>query len=301
MSGESAPAAPASLISETPAQAAVAAPPAAPLATPAPAVAPAFKFPDNFDYKTIVPEDIRGDAVFSKYQNLESALRGLHGAQKLLGKDPSNLVEVPPATDAAATRALMNRLGASEKAEDYKFEPVKGAPDWLGTDKPLSQWLAKTAHSEGIPVSTMNKLYAGFVGEMTKAVQAQQADAVALAEKSIEGLRTKLGEDFDGTVRRAKLAIEKLGGAPLRAALEAADLGVNEHVIMALAKVGELYAESDDGADKGLKGDALPSEIKSEAQALIEKSHAANDPAERKRLQAEAAKLFARARGGKKV
>lgn len=301
MSGESAPAAPASLISETPAQAAVAAPPAAPLATPAPAVAPAFKFPDNFDYKTIVPEDIRGDAVFSKYQNLESALRGLHGAQKLLGKDPSNLVEVPPATDAAATRALMNRLGASEKAEDYKFEPVKGAPDWLGTDKPLSQWLAKTAHSEGIPVSTMNKLYAGFVGEMTKAVQAQQADAVTLAEKSIEGLRTKLGDDFDGTVRRAKLAIEKLGGAPLRAALEAADLGVNEHVIMALAKVGELYAESDDGADKGLKGDALPSEIKSEAQALIEKSHTTNDPVERKRLQAEAAKLFARARGGKKV
>lgn len=262
---------------------------------------PAFKFPDGFDYKSIVPEDIRADPFFSKYKDLDGVFRGAVNAQKLIGKDPSNLVEVPQATDTAATRALMNRLGASEKLEDYKLEAVKGAPDWLGGDKPLGQWLAKTAHEAGVPVGTMNKLYSGFVGQMMQAVQAQQAAAIETANKAVADLKAELGDGFDGAVRRAKLAIEKLGGAPLREALEAADLGVHPAVIKALAQVGSLYAEADDAGEKGSNGDPLPSEDKAKAMELTAQSLSATDPTEKMRLQKEARKYFERASKGKKI
>lgn len=265
-------------------------------------VAPAFKFPDNFDYKSIVPEDIRADPVFAKYKDIEGVFRGLHGAQRLLGKDPSNLIEVPAPTDAAATRAVMNRLGASEKFEDYKLEPVKGAPDWLAPDKPLGGWLAKTAHETGLPIGAMNKLYKGFVGEMTKAMQAQQAAAVDLANQSIAKMKEEMGGDFDGTVRRARLAIDKLGGPALREALESADLGVNPVVIKALAQAGALFEESTDGGDdKGVGSEPLPSEDKAKALELTQQSLATDNPVERKRLQAEARKYFERAAKGKKL
>lgn len=264
--------------------------------------APSFKFPDGFDYKSIVPEDIRTDPVFAKYKDLDGVFRGLHGAQKLIGKDPSNLLEVPAPTDAAAMRAAMNRLGASEKAEDYKLEPVKGAPDWLGPDKPLGGWLAKTAHEAGIPISAMNNLYAGFVGEMTKAVAAQQAAAVDTANQAIAKMKEEWGADFDGTVRRAKLAIDKLGGAPLREALEAADLGVHPAVIQALAKAGALFEESTDGGDdKGVGSEPLPSEDKAKAIELTQRALSSDNPVERNRLQAEARKFFERAAKGKKL
>lgn len=264
--------------------------------------APGFKLPDGFDYKTIVPEDIRTDPFFAKYKDLDGVFRGAVNAQKLIGKDPANLLEVPAPTDAAAVRAAMNRLGASEKAEDYKIEPVKGAPDWLAPDKPLGGWLAKTAHEAGIPIGTMNKLYAGFVGEMTKAMQAQQAAAVDLANQSIAKMKEEMGGDFDGTVRRARLAIDKLGGPALREALESADLGVNPVVIKALAQAGALFEESTDGGDdKGVGNEPLPSEDKAKALELTQQSLATDNPVERKRLQAEARKYFERASKGRKL
>ena len=265
---------------------------------------PAFTFPKDFDYKSIIPEDLKADPFFSKYNDLDGVFRGAVNAQKLIGKDPANLVEITPNMDPAATRAVMNRLGASEKAEDYKIAPVNGAPEWLGGDQPLGKWLAQTAHAEGIPIGAMNKLYGGFVAQMTEAAKAQAAAAVDLADKSIAGMKQKYGDDFDPMVRRAKLAIEKLGGSPLREALEGADLGVNPVVLEALAKAGALFEEGTDGGEKGQGGNDLPSEMKQRATEMIAQSHGPQydkDPIGRAKLQADAQKLLAKAAGGRKL
>lgn len=261
-----------------------------------------FKFPDNFDYRTIVPADLKEDATWTKYKSLEDVFRALPAAQKMIGKDPATLVEITPDMAPDKMRAVMNRLGAAENVDGYKLNAVKDAPEWLGPDQHMAKWLSTKAHEAGIPVKTAQALYEGFAGEMMTAMKAQEAAGLDMANKAITQMKEKHGADFDGMVRRAKLAIEKLGGDPLRQALEEANLGVHPTVIEALANAGKLYEEDTGAGDKG--GNSLPSEEKQRALDLIRQSHGKEfdkDQAGRKKLQDQAQAILARISSGQKV
>lgn len=288
-----APAPPQSLISPQP----------APAPTPGPAPAPnEFKLPDDWDYRTALPENLR-TGVAAKYANLADLVTGAENAQKLIGKPIDRLVEIPPNADAETRRGVLSKLGLPEKIDDYKVSAPKKGGDFVDVSKPAFAKLREAAHGLGILPDQLQGLVE-VIGESTQA--GYDATVAAGNEKhanNIKALQTELGETFDKVVADANLGIMRIGGQELIDALNGAQMGTDPVVLKAFAKVGAMLAEDGGGGDKDGGGDGPlnPSALRGQANDLIQKAIETNNPMERKKYQEEAAKLFARLEGNKKV
>jgi hypothetical protein len=260
-----------------------------------------FKLPDDWDYRSAIPENLRA-GVAAKYQNLTDLVNGFENAQKMIGKPVDRLVEIPPNADADQRRAVLSKLGLPEKVEDYKLTAPKKGADFVDVTKPAFAKLSAAAHGLGILPDQLQGLLE-VIGESTQA--GYDATVAAGNEKhanNIKALQTELGETFDKTVASANLGIMRVGGQELVTAINSAQMGTDPVILKAFAKVGEFYAEDGGGGDKG--GDNIPmnpNQLRGQAQDLLQKAIDTKNPMERKKFQEDAAKLFARLEGNKKV
>lgn len=260
-----------------------------------------FKLPDNWDYRTAIPENLRA-GVAAKYQNLTDLVNGFENAQKMIGKPVDRLVEIPPNADADQRRAVLSKLGLPEKVEDYKLAAPKKGAEFVDVSKPAFAKLASAAHGLGILPDQLQGLLE-VIGESTQAgYDANVVAGNAKHAENIQALRTELGETFDAVVASANLGIMRVGGQELVTAINSAQMGTDPVILKAFAKVGEFYAEDGGGGDKG--GDNIPMnphQLRSQAQDLLQKAIDTKNPMERKKFQEDAARLFARLEGNKKV
>ena len=260
-----------------------------------------FKLPEGWDYRSAIPENLR-TGVAAKYQNLTDLVNGFENAQKLIGKPVDRLVEIPPNMDPEARRGVLSKLGLPEKVEDYKLTAPKKGADFVDVTKPAFAKLSAAAHGLGILPDQLQGLLE-VIGESTQ--EGYDANVVAGNAKhaeNIQALRTELGETFDAVVASANLGIMRVGGQELVTAINSAQMGTDPVILKAFAKVGEFYAEDGGGGDKG--GDNIPMnphQLRSQAQDLLQKAIDTKNPMERKKFQEDAAKLFARLEGNKKV
>jgi len=271
---------------------------------PAPAPAPApqeFKLPDDWDYRSAIPENLRA-GVAAKYQNLTDLVNGFENAQKLIGKPVDRLVEIPPNADADQRRAVLSKLGLPEKVEDYKLTAPKKGAEFVDVSKPAFAKLSAAAHGLGILPDQLQGLLE-VIGESTQeGYDANVAAGNAKHAENIQALRTELGETFDAVVASANLGIMRVGGQELVTAINSAQMGTDPVILKAFAKVGEFYAEDGGGGDKGDDNIPMnPHQLRSQAQDLLQKAIDTKNPMERRKFQEDAAKLFARLEGNKKV
>lgn len=300
--GEPAPAAPSA--PAAPAAQTLVAPQSAPAAPSAPAT-PApneFKLPDDWDYRTALPENLR-TGVAAKYASLADLVTGAENAQKLIGKPIERLVEIPPNADPETRRGVLSKLGLPEKIEDYKVSAPKKGGDFVDVSKPAFAKLREAAHGLGILPDQLQGLVE-VIGESTQA--GYDATVAAGNEKhanNIKALQTELGETFDKTVADANLGIMRIGGQELVDAINGAQMGTDPVVLKAFAKVGAMLAEDGGGGDKDTGGDGPlnPSQIRGQATDLIQQAIDEKNPVKRRELEAKAAKLFSRLEGNKKV
>ncbi|TXI83550.1 MAG: hypothetical protein E6Q40_10810 [Cupriavidus sp.] len=261
-----------------------------------------FKLPDNWDYRTALPENLR-TGVAAKYANLADLVTGAENAQKLIGKPIDRLVEIPPNADAETRRGVLSKLGLPEKLDDYKVSAPKKGGDFVDVSKPAFAKLREAAHGLGILPDQLQGLVE-VIGESTQA--GYDATVAAGNEKhanNIKALQTELGETFDKTVADANLGIMRIGGQELIDALNGAQMGTDPVVLKAFAKVGAMLAEDGGGGDKDGGGDGPlnPSQLRGQATELIQQAIDEKNPVKRRELEAKAAKLFSRLEGNKKV
>lgn len=261
-----------------------------------------FKLPDNWDYRTALPENLR-TGVAAKYASLADLVTGAENAQKLIGKPIERLVEIPPNADAETRRGVLSKLGLPEKLDDYKVSAPKKGGDFVDVSKPAFAKLREAAHGLGILPDQLQGLVE-VIGESTQA--GYDATVAAGNEKhanNIKALQTELGETFDKTVADANLGIMRIGGQELIDALNGAQMGTDPVVLKAFAKVGAMLAEDGGGGDKDTGGDGPlnPSQIRGQATDLIQQAIDEKNPVKRRELEAKAAKLFSRLEGNKKV
>lgn len=261
-----------------------------------------FKLPDNWDYRTALPENLR-TGVASKYASLADLVTGAENAQKLIGKPIERLVEIPPNADPETRRGVLSKLGLPEKIEDYKVSAPKKGGDFVDVSKPAFAKLREAAHGLGILPDQLQGLVE-VIGESTQA--GYDATVAAGNEKhatNIKALQTELGETFDKTVADANLGIMRIGGQELVDAINGAQMGTDPVLLKAFAKVGAMLAEDGGGGDKDTGGDGPlnPSQIRGQATELIQQAIDEKNPVKRRELEAKAAKLFSRLEGNKKV
>ena len=219
----------------------------------------------------------------------------------LIGKDPSRLVEIPPADKPEELKAVMTKMGAPADASGYTLTPAEGLPDYLGPDQELSKGFLEHAAKEGMLPSHVQSTYAWMTGVMAEAAKTQEAQELAASETHIRELEAEFGPAFDQKIALVNHAIDKVGGEELRKVLNDAGVGTNPTVIKSYLQVAGLLTEDNtgDGGGGGGFGNAMsPDEARSKGKALLEQASRSSDMAERRRLNEDAQKFFQMAAPG---
>lgn len=262
--------------------------------------------PDNFDFKSILPDDIKGHTSIGKLNltgkdGLVGFAKSYIHAQSMIGGDPNRMVQIPEKIDAATRKDILKRMGLPADQSGYKLEPLPDAVPWLSPDEPLAKGLVAKAAEFGMFPDQVQGLYGWFAGEMTKAAKEQHATQTKADADNIEGLRKEWGDAYDSNVRAANHAINKLGGDDLRNAINDAGLGAHPAVVKALATVGKMFAEAGSGGDKGqgagFASALTPAEASAKAKELLAAAMDEKNQFKRRQLHEEAQKYFTMAVG----
>ena len=259
------------------------------------------------DFKAALPEEVRNNAGLGKIDSLENMARSFLAGQRMIGKDPTGLVELPK-SDASFEdrRAVMTKLGAPEKADGYKLTLPTDAPPIIGQalnlDTPLGKAFLETSVKMGVLPEQAQGYYEMLATHLAAAAGDSATNDETTHTQNIEALKTEAGGAFDDWIRAATFGISKIGGDPLRDALNDAGLGTNPVVVKAMMQVGKLLAEdtaSGTGGTGGQFGALAPGEARARAKELLGKAATETNVTEKKRLGAEAQKFFAMATGEK--
>jgi hypothetical protein len=261
-----------------------------------------FKLPDNWDYRTALPPELKESPSAKKYGSLPDLVRSLDSAQQMIGKPLDRLVEIPPNADATVRQQVMERLGLPKNLPDYKIEAVKGAEDHLKVDSPNMKALIEVAHKEGILPGQMQAVINKFGGILAEGHKTIEAAEIQRNADNVTALKTKWGEAFDGKVAAANFAVEKLGGDKagvdaLRESINRGGLGTDGPLLNMLATIGEMLNEGGEAGDKqnGIGIGMTPDNAKAEGMRLLNEAMNEKDQMKRRDLNAKAQEFFAKA------
>jgi hypothetical protein len=208
----------------------------------APNPAPAGGNPTPFDFKTLLPEDIRGDKAWESFkpkdQNEFTQLlaKGYHGQLSVIGK--KGLI-VPDDKATPEQRAeFYKALGRPEKPDDYGTPLPEGlTADKLNTQK-ISEW-KKELHDQGIPKAAAEKLIGKYLSDQHAQAKEQEAEIAGWEQQ----VRQEFGQDFDKNLNFAKFAIKEFGSEELVAALDKTGFGSHPEMLKMLAKMGQKMGD----------------------------------------------------------
>ena len=259
------------------------------------------------DFKTALPEELRKHEGLGKINTLEDMTRSYIAAQRMIGRDPTSLTELPKADAKLEERlAVLGKLGAPEKADGYKLALPEGSPEVIGQalalDTPLGKAFLDTAVKLKMLPEQVQGIYGMLASHLGQAATEMAGKTEADHAANIAALKTEAGPAFDDWIKAATFGISKLGGDPLRDVLNAAGLGTNPLVVKALMTAGKMMAEDNVGGQGGTGGrfgTLAPAEARARAKELVGKALSETNPSEKKRLQEEAQKFFRMATGEK--
>lgn len=271
------------------------------------------------DFVAALPEDLRSDPNIVKYSKggLEAFARGHLSVAKMYGKDPARVVDLPDdLQDMGKVRPVLHRLGLPADEAGYKIQAPENTPSYLGIDQGVGKAFLKRAYEAGVLPAQAQAIYAGFVEDMTSAEKDIAADGEARSLENKRALEAKwgTGDPYNQRVALANTAIDKVGGQvdlkdggkgnSLQMKLNAAGLGNDPEIMQVLHLAGErLQEDRGDGGGRPRPGPGSASsvtqeEAKARADELQNKALREKDPAERRRLSAEAQRYYAVAAPG---
>lgn len=248
-----------------------------------------------------LPEEARAAPELAKIKSFDALVGSFRASQKLVGRDPNSVVEIPAAGDEAAQRAVLGKLGLPDTVDKYQLKPIKDVPEGFGLDKPLGQWLTKAAFDAGVLPGAAQKLYEGFVGQMTAAQTAQVEAKAAAVNANVEALVKEWGaeesDNFKQNVAAAQYGVGEIGGDELRQLLRENGLGTHPVILKSFSKAGRLLAEK----ARGREGDSAAPDFtqttskeggRAAGKDQLATALAEKDPIKRKQLLAAAQKTF---------
>ena len=194
------------------------------------------------------------------------AVESYRHLEKLSGKDPEKLIELPREDDPEGQKAFWQKLGAPETADKYELTAAEGQeldPDYV-------TWARETFLELGIPADKAKALFeknnARF--NATQDAIAEEYETKVTADK--EALKTEWRDGHDKMMHRANNAA-KILGIPADA-IDAIEATMGYGATMKLfANLGTKMSEdnfvSGDGGP-GFKGESTPAEALAELDTL---------------------------------
>jgi hypothetical protein len=221
-------------------------------------------------WEAFTSEALKTEPTIQKFKDPEALAGSYLAAQKRLGMDPARLVELPadPA-DAAAMRAVYERLGAPKTAEEYglKLPDTADAPS-----KALVGEFVKVAHEAMVPKGQAETLFKWFTSTAEKAAADQVAQFEAARVAGEAALKAEWGAAYDTRTKEIGRLLNEVGDEALQKDL-ATKLGNYPSLAKAFGKILDKMAEP--GTQGSASGEAAdpdrpltPSAAKAKAREL---------------------------------
>lgn len=257
-----------------------------------------FKLPDGWDYRSVLPAELKESPSAKKYANIEELVRGFDNAQQFLGRPTEHLVELPPNAPPEAQRAALEKMGLPKEIAAYKLDQ-KAVGESIKLDAPGMKTLTEAAFKQGVLPKQLEGLLGTFNGMIEQGQKDMAQAEIQRNADNIAALKTELGEAFDGDVAAANFAVQKLGGKELMESINKAGLGTDAPLLKMLSKVGKMLAEDEGGGDKpgDFGGGMTPDAAKDEGQRLLKEAIdiQGTDPLKARELNKKAQEFFAKA------
>lgn len=205
--------------------------------------APAVK---TGDWRSSMPEKFQVDPVFKNFQTQEDLLNSYAHAQRMIGRDPSQVAK-KPGHDATPEekRAYYEFNGtpkdaAQFKAPDFsKDEALKG----VSISEDGLKAFQKEAWEKGFTQDQFETSIKTLVTFEARKQAAELMEHNNLVKQTNEALKNDWGLAYDSKVDAIKRAFNVLGTPELKAALDNAGMGANKEFLGLMAKVGESITE----------------------------------------------------------
>lgn len=192
------------------------------------------------DWRTSLPEDIRGEKVWDSIKGKDVAevfpivAKNYVNGQKLIGKSIQVPGEKATPQEIAAYREKTGVPASPDKYDLTLGEEVAGY-----MDPGLIDGFRSTAHKLGVPQTAAKALLEWYAGNVANQVATQFGET----KETVAGLKTAWGGAFDRNMTMAKRACIELGGQELLDTMDRTGLGNSAVIIKMFAKMGAIMAE----------------------------------------------------------
>lgn len=227
--------------------------------------------PQTFDFRPLLPEDIRADPVFDvlkpKDQNEAFALlgKGYQSAQKMIGVQrlPKPQKDWKPEQWAAFNK----ELGVPEAADQYETPAPTNLPKGLELSPEKVTAVKTLFHSLGLRPDQATKLQNFYVQGMVDEFKQSEEKTAEARRASAAALEQEFGEKLPQKMEIAKAVIRKHGSVEFLKSIEESGLNTDPRFIKMMMSMGE--ALMDDVAGGG-GGSGLPLGARATAVQQIE-------------------------------
>jgi len=221
------------------------------------------------DWRTGLPDDIKGNASLAKYQDIGALAKAYINAEKAIGAD--KIVMPDKHATAEDMKMIFNRLGLPTKEEEYKLN----MPQVPLNDGELTEF-KKAAFEAGIFPQQMQQLMEWYSVRQNNAEKAEAARYNELMEEQKVSLKKDWGEKFNQNLERiqhmTRKVSESLGEDQvnnfLSTKLNGTPLGNNPFMIRLFEHFSELM--NLDELSEGVRPNALkPNEIQGKIDSIM--------------------------------
>ncbi|WP_435310649.1 hypothetical protein [Primorskyibacter sedentarius] len=262
------------------------------------------------DWRSTLPEEIRGDSVLKPYKSVADVAKDLIGTKRMLGnripipgKDaPADVVQefrdklsaipgvamMPDPGDKDGMKVFMQKLGMPESADKYDLAIPTQLPDGVQYSEDSEKWFKGVAHAANLTnaqAAAVNNAYLELMGQMA----AQHRDAVKAADTQ---LMKVWGPAYETRKGVANAVINKLYEGDEAESMKQI---MTQHPIVMHAfgelgmQMGEASLVRGEGSDGTMTAAELDEQI---GQLTASKAYTDNKHQDHKRIVDQVSKLY---------
>ena len=197
--------------------------------------------PVQNDWRSEIPEEIRGHKSLETIQDIPSLAKSYVNAQSMIGADK---VAIPGkhATDDDWS-AVYDKLGRPAKAEEYNL--ASSIKEGQQVDQDMMDWFGNTAHKAGLTPRQAQVLMSDFNEMNNSRFGLDESKVLAEVEKGSLELQKEYGAAFEDRMKVGNGVLSQFG-QPDIAEIQLADgrrLGDHPEVIKMIVNVGQYITQ----------------------------------------------------------
>ncbi len=192
------------------------------------------------DWKTMLPEDVRGDASLRDIADIGSLGKSYVNAQKLIGAD--KILKPQQNWGDNEWNGFWNSLGRPENPDAYSF---KIEADKIPKEITLDDGRLKEVKAHLHKLGLNDKQASGALQYYLDSMIRQHTEATTSRETSLQmamtELKQKFGANFDSKVTMAQAVVKKFGTPELQAKIQ--EIGNDPHFVQLFSAIGEAMMD----------------------------------------------------------